>query len=576
MKPLHKVFCLFTVLLFATCDIKDDLPYPIVRGVITEFEVEGQCAFDGSKNYSTTIDKNTRTITLYVCDTIDLSKVRINKIALASTTKNPDINYTDPIQLIPDANVCADYANFPKESFDSLVAGQDTRVDFTQPVKFIVRTFQDYIWTVKISRGVKREIKVENQVGNAVIDPYLCNAIIYVNKTQRLDNLKVLTFTLGGEHGSVNPDPTQEETYDFRNVREFEVTTGWGEIQTWHVVAHQAESTIQATANAWSNFAILEASLPTENEGIQKSSLAIQWRQSGSSEWNDITNDALSVDSLNNVKATLRGLTPNTTYEYRLLNVKNDTTTVGEPVTFTTEDQTPLYNGGFENWWMSGKVAYPTEQGVSFWDTSNPGSASFGGSNTTETTEVVHGGNKAAMLQSKYIVVKFAAASLYTGSFGNLIGTSGASLNWGVPFTARPTALTGYMQYDPVAINRVGKNLPPDAPVLGESDQCGIYCALLSEALAVDNTNMSTFPDWETDPRIIAYGALPAEQNVDSNGKWERVVIPFIYRDLNRRPTHLLVVFSASKYGDYFHGGEGSTLYIDEFAFEYGDNPSVK
>jgi hypothetical protein len=132
------------------------------------------------------------------------------------------------------------------------------------------------------------------------------------------------------------------------------------------------------------------------------------------------------------------------------------------------------------------------------------------------------------------------------------------------------------MQYDPVAINRVGKNLPPDAPVLGESDQCGIYCALLSEALAVDNTNMSTFPDWETDPRIIAYGALPAEQNVDSNGKWERVVIPFIYRDLNRRPTHLLVVFSASKYGDYFHGGEGSTLYIDDFAFEYGDNPSVK
>jgi hypothetical protein len=35
-------------------------------------------------------------------------------------------------------------------------------------------------------------------------------------------------------------------------------------------------------------------------------------------------------------------------------------------------------------------------------------------------------------------------------------------------------------------------------------------------------------------------------------------------------------VFSASKYGDYFHGGEGSTLYVDDFSFEYGENPIVK
>ena len=189
---------------------------------------------------------------------------------------------------------------------------------------------------------------------------------------------------------------------------------------------------------------------------------------------------------------------------------------------------------------------------------------------------MVHSGNKAAKLESKYIVIKFAAASMYTGTFGNLVGTNGAKLNWGVPFVARPTALKGYMQYAPKAINRVGSNLPEGAPTEGEMDQCTMFCALLSEPLIVDNTQMSTFPDWESDPRVIAYGSLPAEQNVDSKGLWKRVSIPLVYRKLNIQPTHLLVVFSASKYGDYFHGGEGSTLYLDDFSLEYGDSPLVK
>ena len=52
--------------------------------------------------------------------------------------------------------------------------------------------------------------------------------------------------------------------------------------------------------------------------------------------------------------------------------------------------------------------------------------------------------------------------------------------------------------------------------------------------------------------------------------------IPLVYRDLTRKPTHILVVFSASKYGDYFHGGKGSLLYVDDFSLVYGDNPTVK
>lgn len=345
---------------------------------------------------------------------------------------------------------------------------------------------------------------------------------------------------------------------------------------TFEVPRKSAITLVTRAANAWSNFAMLSASITAKTESFENSGLIFQWKKSGDADWSELTNDALTIDASDNVKATLKGLNPTTTYEYRLIYTNGEAEVVSDPVTFTTEQQIALYNGGFENWWMDGKVAYANEQGKSYWDTSNQGAASFGGSNTTQTTEVVHSGNSAAMLQSKYIVIKFAAASLYTGTFGELVGTSGAKLNWGVPFTARPTALRGWMQYAPKEINRTGSDLPSGTPGKGEPDQCGMYCALLSEELHVDNTDMSTFPNWETDSRVIAYGALPAEQNVHSNGEWKEVNIPLVYRDLNRKPTHLLVVFSASKYGDYFHGGEGSILYVDDFSLEYGDSPSVK
>lgn len=347
---------------------------------------------------------------------------------------------------------------------------------------------------------------------------------------------------------------------------------------TFEVPRKSAISLVTRAANAWSTFAMLSASVTAKTESFDNAGLTMEWRVAGATDWNVIPYDALTIDAQDNVSTTLKGLTPNTSYEYRLRYINGDTDIVCEPVAFTTEQQIALYNGGFENWWMDDKVAYANEQGVSFWDTSNKGAASFGGSNTTETTAAayVHSGSKAARLESKYIVIKFAAASLYTGSFIELVGTKGAKLNWGVPFASRPTALKGYMQYEPASVNRTNSSAPAEAPAKGEPDQCGMYCALLSEALLVDNTDMSTFPDWENDSRVIAYGSLPLDQNVHSNGAWKEVNIPLVYSNINKKPTHLLVVFSASKYGDYFHGGEGSVLYVDDFSLEYGDTPAVK
>ena len=583
MRIQYWLLWIMVSLWFVACDIKEDLPDPIILGEITDFQVEGQCSADGQSTYVPTIDKESRMVTLYVDDTVDLTRLRIIKVAAAGAIPSSGANSSEqPVIMLDEATYGQD-VDFPQHGFVDSIGDLDIRMDFTHPVKFVVHTYQDYHWTVVVHRVVKREIQVENQVSEAVIDPYLYNAIIYVASGQSLKNLKVHKFSLGGEHGTVSPDPTLEESSNFYDVRQFEVTTGWGAIETWTVVVCPTDKEVESESflkvSAWSNFAVVDASVPVEEDKFRISSLRMEWKVADD-DWETgvhvVEYYELNTENLDNVRAILRGLTPNTTYECRLCYEEDGKEFIGTPVTFTTEEQLALYNGGFENWWKDGKIDYPNEYGFSYWDTSNPGGSSFGGSNTTATTSVVHSGGKAAKMESKYIVIKFAAASLYTGSFGHLIGTSGAKLNWGVPFTARPTALKGWMQYAPKAINRVGKNLPPDAPAEGESDQCTMFCALLSEDLVVDNTNMSTFPDWDNDPRVIAYGALPDEQNIDSRGRWKRVSIPLVYRDMVSKPTHLLVVFSASKYGDYFHGGEGSTLYVDDFSLEYGDNPLIK
>lgn len=345
---------------------------------------------------------------------------------------------------------------------------------------------------------------------------------------------------------------------------------------TFEVPTKSAIALTARAANAWSTFAYLNASVTAKTESFKSTGLTLQWRKSGNTDWTEIPNSQLGIDAKDNISAQVKGLTPNTDYEYRVRYVDGDNEVVSDPIAFTTEEQTALYNGGFEHWWLSGKIQYPNEEGKTYWDTSNPPAAKYIGSITAPTSEKAHGGTTSAKLTSKWAVVKFAAASLYTGEFGELIGTKGAKLKWGTPFNGRPTALKGYLQYEPSAINREGSGLPTGAPAKGQPDQCGLYCALLSEQLLVDNTNMSTFPDWQTDTRVIAYGALPDNENVNSNGRWKEFNIPFVYYDLNRKPTHLLIVCSSSKYGDYFHGSDASVLYLDDFELVYGDNPSVR
>ena len=49
---------------------------------------------------------------------------------------------------------------------------------------------------------------------------------------------------------------------------------------------------------------------------------------------------------------------------------------------------------------------------------------------------------------------------------------------------------------------------------------------------------------------------------------YEKFSIEIEYRN-SRTPRYLVIVAASSRLGDYFTGGDGSTLYLDEFKFNY-------
>lgn len=332
--------------------------------------------------------------------------------------------------------------------------------------------------------------------------------------------------------------------------------------------------------NAWSSFAYLNAVIDAKTSDFDQAGLSLQWKKASDADWTSVAASALTIDSEDNISYKLTGLTPATAYEYRLHYVKGDDEVNSDVATFTTEAQTALYNSGFENWNLDNKAWYPNESGVTYWSTSNPGSTLMGEkwNVTTSITDGAYSGTS-AQLKSTYVVIKFAAASMYTGSFQKLIGTNGAELNWGVPFTSRPTSLKGYMKYTTGAINRGNQPSGIGAAAKGENDACQIFCALLSEELKVANASnedgyeLSTAINWQTDPRVIAYGELT--QNT-TDAAWKPFEVPLTYHSLTQKPTHLLIVCTSSKWGDYFYGCDTATLLLDDFTMEYGDNPTAE
>lgn len=319
------------------------------------------------------------------------------------------------------------------------------------------------------------------------------------------------------------------------------------------------------TIDPWAKFAIVTGRYftPTPPEG-----LTFMYKKNGASSWTTI--DASNITYNSSAKtydAEIGGLDADSKYIVKAVSAEDTET---REVEFTTQSAGTLYNMNFDDWYQSGKVWYPYTSGAnpSIWDCANEATASFPFSvsksyTTPEDTHSMSG--RSARLESANVVIKFAAGNLYTGKFGEVLGTEGASLKWGVPFNSRPVALKGYYDYNSGIIDKVDDKY---SSMKGQPDKCQILVILTdwTEPFEI-NTVEGKFVDLSTNNKsIIALAKM--ESSVTTDG-FEEFTLPLEYRDLTRTPTYIVIACCSSYLGDYFTGSTSSLMYVDEFSFEY-------
>ena len=547
------LYLIFSVFFFFSCAIENDIPYPISEGVITDMEVEGQTAAQGSSDSKAVIDKTKRTVSIVVDDGVDISKLRITKLSVS----NDAVISIDP-------NICNNYSKFPTTGFDSLdelMVSADTRVDFSNPVKLTLKTYQDYEWTINVQQYIERIVDLYNQIGSAVVDDINNNVIIYVAEDQDLSRIKVNTFNLAGKHGTVYPDPTEEEYYDFSEPKTFFATYAWEEVsRKWTVYVYHSDGAATADLKTFARTTSADISGSVQSGKTP----VLEIKKKTDSSWTTVSQSDVNVSGTS-FSATVSQLSPDTQYDIKVSVDGKEMSSAS----FNTTPATPLENGSMEEWSQDGKQWNPWAAGKdAFWGTGNKGSSILPsiGNITSPTDESVSG--KAAYLESKDALLKLAAGNLFIGDFDfDETGMNGL-LHFGRPFTSFPAALRLYYKYTSTTIGKIGQNVGDLANLEGQPDMFQIYIALSdkSEPYEIRNNPNNRHLFDPNDKNIIAYGEFTSSETVTSYKKLE---IPLEYRATDRTPKYIIIVASSSKYGDYYIGGVGSKLWLDEMELVY-------
>lgn len=266
--------------------------------------------------------------------------------------------------------------------------------------------------------------------------------------------------------------------------------------------------------------------------------------------------------------AIVTGLLPGTVYNYCAVSGNNE----GTKEDITLISSAFVDNMNFDADWTTNGQSGKKPGGP--WDSGNSKAAGIiTVDNTKEETSLLatETSKKAIKMSSGETFGNFAAGNIYTGSLQGISASPvGASLDFGIEYNGVPTKLTGYYYYIPAVVNNVK---PPYEDMEGKQDLCSIYILLCdwSAPFRVETHN-NKFVDIN-DTNVLAYGELPIEECTgEGMTGYEYFEIPIVYRDITRKPSYILIVASASKYGDYFTGGKGSTLYIDEFSLGFDYN----
>jgi hypothetical protein len=530
-KILHialSVMVIAAVALGVQSCISNDIPLPTVKLSITNMKVDGQVG-------SAVISNDNRTVTLNLDETVNIKNVHITNLGFTDGASCP------------------------------LQAG--TYIDLSSPYTVTLSLYQDYKWTIIGQQTIDRQFSVKGQVGSAEFNTTDKIAMVNVSKSTDLSNLQLQALKLGPVGSTINMStelPSVKWTVR-GNFAETSVLVNYSDyivMERWTLYVFQVETNVTSVrADAWTNVAWLYG------EGISGNDNGFEYREASATDWTKVARNNVT-DNGGSFSARLTHLKAQTPYVFRAYSGDE----YGEEIDFTTGSAVELPNASFEDWHKDGKVWNPwAEGGTQIWDSGNDGTTTLGESNTQpsyDVPSVATPGSRSAMLESKFVGIgtigKFAAGNIFIGEFLKVDGTNGI-LDFGKPFTARPTKLKGYYKYTTTPIGYASDDL---SYMKGQNDTCSIYIALgdWSEPVEIRTrpTNAKYFD--KNDPNLIAYAELNSGESTSGYKEFE---LELDYRSTQRVPTYIFVVCSASKYGDYFTGGAGSVLYVDEFSLEY-------
>jgi len=346
----------------------------------------------------------------------------------------------------------------------------------------------------------------------------------------------------------------------------------------WQIVV--SDMNVQAVEiprfETWADRTVFYGEVIEGHTPVAETVYSFQYRKKGEEAWSQNIPAVLSGQTIKS--DVLKGLTPGTTYEYRILE---DTKISNMICEVTTEEASVLPNSGFENW--SGdipKLIYGSGESM-FWDSGNHGSQKVDMNVTTPDSAVKHSGNYSAKLSSIYAnmlgIGQFAAGNIFIGQYlkTQMSGFTGHGvLGLGRPFASRPLALRGYIRYISGNVDKGG-----DKIANGTQDKGIIYIALTdgegeefegTRWSFVIKTKESKFFD-KNGANVVAYGDKIWEASTEGEGMHE-FVIPFEYRSMERIPNRIMLVAAASEFGDYFQGSTGSVMWIDDLELIYEES----
>ena len=529
-------------LLPAGC-IVNDLPYPIVECRIERIEAEGLAG-------EPVIDLVERRVTLPLLETTDIQSVVISDAVLTGGA----------------------------EATPAIVGTHDMR----SLLHTTLTLYQSYDWEIAAEQTIERSFAVEGQVGATEWNLSDRTAHAYVG-FEDLSDVRIKSLKLGPagitSMSCVDVDEFSE-TSDFNDekfsrLRDFNESpyrqvfvTCHNRTETWVLYVSRTDAKVAFShIDGWVRTAWFYA------EGLSGADLGFRYRRAGDEEWMTVPSERLKIDG-GSFSAQVRGLEPECEYEAVAYSDDDESAVM----TFTTQPELPLPNGGFEDWHQSGNIIYPyLSDGIPFWDTGNTGSTTLGADYniTTGVTDDIRpgtSGRTAAQLVSRYVVLKFAAGNIFVGKYASTVGTNG-KINFGQPFTSRPVALRGWVKFTNGPVDRIGKQ-PSDRTLTAnvDVDEGMIYMALgtwsadkyggsAESPVQVYSADEKTFFN-KNAPEIVAYGERVFTE--PTNG-WIQFEIPLDYRATDIVPTHLILVCSASRWGDYFTGSTQNRMWLDDF-----------